>query len=370
MSQAVPTQEQELHHLRQQIDAIDRQIQTLINERAACAKRVAQVKQQYQGVDAAVYYRPEREAQILRQVMERNQGPLENKAMARVFRELMSACLAHEQIMRIAFLGHAGSFTQTAIFKHFGHAVQSMPLNSINEVFREIEVGSAHYGVVPIENLSENMISHTLDSLRNSALMICGEVEIHIHHNLLLKAGTGGEVTQIYAHPQSLVECQTWLDNRFPEAERITVCSDTEAARQVSQATSPTTAAISSEMAATSHNLHLAYKNIEDQPNHTTRFLIIGHNSVPMSDKDKTSLLIWSCNKPGVLYNILAPFHRHQINLTSITSRPSNTDMQGHIFYIDFEGHYVQTKVKQLLQDLQQEAIELKVLGSYPQAVL
>ncbi len=370
MSQAVPTQEQELHHLRQQIDAIDKQIQILINERATCAKRVAQVKQQYQGVDSAVYYRPEREAQILRHIMERNQGPLENKAMARVFRELMSACLAHEQVMRIAFPGTAGSFTQTAIFKHFGHAVQSMPLDSITEVFREIEVGSAHYGVVPIENLSDNMINRTLDNLRNSDLVICGEVEIRIHHNLLIKADTGGEVTRIYAHPQSLVQCQTWLDNQFPKAERITVCSDAEAAHQVSEATSPATAAISSEMSSTSYNLHLAYKNIEDQPNYTTRFLIIGHNSVPTSDKDKTSLLIWSCNKPGFLYKILAPFHQHQINFTSIASSSSNPGVQDHIFYIDFEGHYTQAKVKELLQDLQQEAIELKVLGSYPQAVL
>lgn len=374
MSKPKLTQEQQLGQLRQDIDHIDQQIQQLINQRASCAQRVAEVKESHQGVKDAVFYRPEREAQVLRKVMARNQGPLDDEEMARLFRELMSACLAHEQPMRIAFLGPEGTFTQAAALKHFGHSVISAPLGSIDEVFREVEAKSAHYGVVPIENSSEGMINNTLDSFRHSALVISGEVEMRIHQNLLVAEGTDlSQVERIYSHSQSLAQCRSWLDNHMPYAERFAVSSNAEAARRVATQTHDDVgkvAAIAGTMAAELYGLQLPHENIEDQPDNTTRFLIIGHASVPASGQDKTSLLVLARNKPGALYHILEPFHRHNVSMTSIESRPSGQGAWGYVFYIDFEGHHEDEKVQQVLQDLDQDAVEVRILGSYPQAVL
>jgi len=374
MSKPELTQEQQLGQLRQDIDHIDQQIQQLINQRASCAQRVAEVKESHQGVKDAVFYRPEREAQVLRKVMARNQGPLDDEEMARLFRELMSACLAHEQPMRIAFLGPEGTFTQAAALKHFGHSVISAPLGSIDEVFREVEAKSAHYGVVPIENSSEGMINNTLDSFRHSALVISGEVEMRIHQNLLVAEGTDlSQVERIYSHSQSLAQCRSWLDNHMPYAERFAVSSNAEAARRVATQTHDDVgkvAAIAGTMAAELYGLQLPHENIEDQPDNTTRFLIIGHASVPASGQDKTSLLVLARNKPGALYHILEPFHRHNVSMTSIESRPSGQGAWGYEFYIDFEGHHEDEKVQQVLQDLDQDAVEVRILGSYPQAVL
>ena len=374
MSKPELTQEQQLGQLRQDIDHIDQQIQQLINQRASCAQRVAEVKESHQGVKDAVFYRPEREAQVLRKVMARNQGPLDDEEMARLFRELMSACLAHEQPMRIAFLGPEGTFTQAAALKHFGHSVISAPLGSIDEVFREVEAKSAHYGVVPIENSSEGMINNTLDSFRHSALVISGEVEMRIHQNLLVAEGTDlSQVERIYSHSQSLAQCRSWLDNHMPYAERFAVSSNAEAARRVATQTHDDVgkvAAIAGTMAAELYGLQLPHENIEDQPDNTTRFLIIGHASVPASGQDKTSLLVLARNKPGALYHILEPFRRHNVSMTSIESRPSGQGAWGYVFYIDFEGHHEDEKVQQVLQDLDQDAVEVRILGSYPQAVL
>jgi len=368
------TQEQELGQLRQDIDHIDQQIQKLINQRAGCAQRVAEVKQSHQGVDQAVFYRPEREAQVLRNVMARNEGPLDDEEMARLFRELMSACLAHEQPMRIAFLGPQGTFTQAAALKHFGHSVISAPMASIDEVFREVEAKRANYGVVPIENSSEGMINNTLDSFRNSSLVISGEVEMRIHQNLMVKAGTDlAKVERIYSHSQSLAQCRSWLDNHMPHAERFAVSSNAEAARRVAQQSGEDegkVAAIAGTMAAELYELELSHENIEDQPDNTTRFLIVGHATVPASGQDKTSLLVLARNKPGALYHILEPFHRHDVSMTSIESRPSGQGAWGYVFYIDFEGHSSDPKVQDVLQDLDQDSIEVRLLGSYPQAVL
>lgn len=373
MSENGMTQEQELGLLRDEIDNIDQTIQTLINKRAACAQRVAEVKQAHQGVENAVFYRPEREAQVLRKVMERNEGPLDNEEMARLFREVMSACLAHEKPMQVAFLGPEGTFTQAAALKHFGHSVISQPMGSIDEVFREVEAKSANYGVVPIENSSEGMVNHTLDSFRQSNLVICGEVEMRIHQNLLVQAGTDlSKVERIYSHQQSLAQCRTWLDTHLAKAERFAVSSNAEAARRVAEAGEDAgkVAAIAGNMAADLYALEVANANIEDQPDNTTRFLIVGHNSVPPSGKDKTSILVLARNKSGALYHILEPFQRHNVSMTSIESRPSGKGVWGYVFYIDFEGHQDDENVQAVLKDLDGEVTELRLLGSYPQAVL
>lgn len=366
-------QEQQLRLLRDDIDSIDEQIQSLINQRVACAQRVAEVKQTYQGVDNTVFYRPEREARVLRQVMQRNTGPLDNEEMARLFRELMSACLAHEQPLQVAFLGPQGTFTQSAALKHFGHSVMTLPMGSIDEVFREVEAKSVNYGVVPIENSSEGMVNHTLDSFQQSNLVICGEVEMRVHQNLLVEAGTDvSKIKRIYSHQQSLAQCRTWLDTHLSKVERFAVSSNAEAARRVAEENrdSGAVAAIAGTLAAELYGLQIASANIEDQPDNTTRFLIIGHNSVPVSGQDKTSVLVLARNKSGALYHILEPFQRYDISMTSIESRPSGATLWGYVFYIDFEGHVDDANVKALLADLDSQVAELRVLGSYPQAVL
>lgn len=214
-----------LDNLRHQIDELDQRLQDLLNERATLAHKVAEVKT---ATDPnPVFYRPEREAQVLRRVKERNQGPLDGETMARFFREIMSACLALEQRMKVAFLGPEGTFTQQAALKHFGHAVESVPLAAIDEVFREVEAGAAHYGVVPVENSTEGVVNHTLDTFMTSSLKICGEVELRIHHHLLAGEHTRRDkVTRVYSHQQTLAQCRQWLDAHMPGVERIAVSSN------------------------------------------------------------------------------------------------------------------------------------------------
>ncbi len=358
-----------LAKLRDQIDSIDQQIQALINERAQCAKNVADVKLKAKKSDDAVFYRPEREAQVLRRVMERNEGPLGNEEMARLFREIMSSCLALEKPMHIAFLGPQGTFTQAAALKHFGHSVISVPLAAIDEVFREVEAGEAHYGVVPVENSTEGMINHTLDMFVSSPLRICGEVKLRIHHHLLAGSETDlDNIEKIYSHQQSLAQCRRWLDSHWRKVERVAVSSNAEAARRVKA--EPNSAAIAGDMAAELYGLVKIAKNIEDQPDNTTRFLIVGREDVPPSGEDKTSILVSMKNRPGALYHLLEPFHKNGISLTRIETRPSSSGTWAYVFYIDFEGHYTDEKVQKVIEEISKEAVEIKHLGSYPVGVL
>ena len=364
--------DQKLALLREEIDAVDLQILNLVSQRASCAQRVAEAKQAYsESAQPAVFYRPEREAQVLRQIMARNPGPLEDEEVARIFRQIMSSCLALEQPMHIAFLGPEGTFTQAAAFKHFGSSVISMPLASIDEVFREVESQAAHYGVVPIENSTEGMVHHTLDMFRQSDLKICGEVELRIHQHLLAAEGVDLDaVSKIYSHQQSLAQCRRWLDARYPAVERIAVSSNAEAAKRAAAEKGQNAVAIAGEMAAELYQLKIVAETIEDQPDNTTRFLVVGHPLSGPSGKDKTSMLISARNKPGALYHLLEPFHRHGISLTRLETRPSGTATWGYIFYIDCEGHFKDAPIQAVMKELADEALELKLLGSYPQAVL
>ena len=355
-----------LDAIRQQIDALDAKIQDLISERARLAQQVAEVKQA-QG-DDAVYYRPEREAAVLRNVVARNKGPLSGEEMARLFREIMSACLALEKPMQVAFLGPEGTFTQAAAFKHFGHSVITVPMAAIDEVFREVESEAASYGVVPIENSTEGVINHTLDEFMTSSLKICGEVALRIHHHLLGQGDDLTKIRKIYSHQQSLAQCRHWLDSHAPEIELVDVSSNAEAARRV--AAEPAAAAIAGEAAAEIYGLNVISRNIEDEPDNTTRFLVIGRRETPASGTDKTSLLVYTDNRPGALYAILEPFARNGISMTRIESRPSRLGMWNYVFFIDIEGHVTDTDVVTALQELAQSASRVTVLGSYPRAVL
>ena len=372
------TEAEELGKLRDEIDSVDQQIQQLVNKRAQCAQKVADVKEHFSKPgESVVFYRPEREAQVLRRVMERNQGPLPAEGVARLFREIMSQCLALEEPMKIAYLGPEGTFTQQAALKHFGHAVQCESQGSIADVFREVEAGGANFGVVPVENSTEGVITHTLDSFVGSNLHICGEVALRIHHHFLLKKevlkeewieGAVAKPTKVYSHAQSLAQCRQWLDANWPGIERIAVSSNAEAARRAQEEDGA--AAIASEAAAELYDLNIETANIEDMPDNTTRFLIIGKQATDISGDDKTSLLIASKNKPGALYHLLAPFHEEGVSLTRIETRPSKSGTWNYMFFIDLEGHQNEEKVKKAMALVQQQCTDFKCLGSYPKAVL
>ncbi len=354
-----------LKDLRARIDEIDEQLHALINQRAELAQQTAAHKQ---ATGETVCYRPEREADILRRVIERNQGPLPDDDVARIFREIMSACLAVETPLTIAFLGPEGTFTQAAALKHFGHSVNTVPLAAIDEVFREVEAGNADFGVVPVENSTEGVVSHTLDMFLNSNLKICGEVEFRIHHHLLSAADSLADIKTVISHRQSLAQCREWLAANLPGVEIMDVSSNAEAAKRV--AGDPQAAAIAGSMAAELYGLKILAGNIEDSPENTTRFLIIGSLAAGPSGNDKTSFVVSSANRPGALYRLLQPLARHDVSMSRIESRPSRKGLWEYVFFVDVEGHIADANVQAAVSDLENEAGLLKLLGSYPKAVL
>ncbi len=357
--------EQPLAPLRERIDAIDEQIETLISERARCAMEVAKVKQ---AAGDTNFYRPEREAQILQKIKDRNDGPLADDEMARLFREIMSACLALEQPLTIAFLGPEGTYTQSAALKHFGHSVKTLSCTAIDEVFREVEAGNANYGIVPVENSSEGMVNQTMDMFITSPVLICGEVLLRIHHQLLSRLSDLGSIKRIYSHQQSFAQCREWLNAHMVGVERVTVNSNAEAARLAAQENEA--AAIAGETAAELYHLQVVAKNIEDDPENTTRFLVIGQQTTEPSGNDKTSLLLAAQNRPGALYSLLEPFRRFGISMTRVESRPSRRGIWEYVFFLDIEGHAKDKNVNSALGAVKTEASLFKLLGSYPKAVI
>jgi chorismate mutase/prephenate dehydratase len=353
-----------LEKYRREIDALDEKIQAAITRRARVARQIAEIKSRAGGNN---FYRPEREAEVLARVLARNEGPLSNEVLALLFREIVSACRALEDEMRIAFLGPEGTFTQEAALKHFGHSVQTRPLGAIDEVFREVESGNAHFGVVPVENSTEGVINHTLDMFMVSTLKICGEVELPIHHHLAGKLTDAKSAKRVLSHQQSLAQCREWLDANLPGIERIAVSSNAEAARLA--AGDASAVAIAGEQAARLYGLGVLASNIEDRPDNTTRFLIIGQLEPPPSGRDKTSLLVSGRNVPGALHRVLTPLARHGVNMTRIESRPSREKPWEYVFFVDIEGHARDRRVKTALKALEKQAAFVKWLGSYPRAI-
>ena len=362
--------DQELQALRVRIDSLDHKILELISERAQCAQEVGRVKMaELAEGETAVFYRPEREAQVLKRIMELNQGPLGNEEMARLFREIMSACLALEQPLKVAYLGPEGTFSHAAALKHFGLSVQARSMAAIDEIFREVVAGAVSYGVVPVENSTEGAINHTLDSFLEHNIVICGEVELRIHHHLLVGENTKTDhITRIYSHAQSLAQCRKWLDAYYPNAERVAVASNAEAAKRVKGEWN--SAAIAGDMAAGLYGLTIHAEKIEDRPDNSTRFLIIGSRNVPPSGDDKTSIIVSVSNKPGALHELLIPFHDNGVDLTRIETRPSRSGKWSYVFFIDFIGHQNDPLVKDVLEKIVSQSTGVKVLGSYPKAVL
>lgn len=355
-----------LSELRDRIDAIDEQILQLINQRASCAVEVAKTKIA-QG-EQSTFYRPDRESLVLRRIKELNQGPLSGHTAVRFFRELMSACLALEKPMDIAFLGPEGTFTQQAAYKHFGHAVKTIPTTTINEIFSSVENGSCQFGVVPVENSTEGVISYTLDRLLTSPLKICGEVEIRVHHNLMGQSLNLAEINEVYSHQQSLAQCRQWLDKNLPHVQLTAVSSNAEAARLAS--INERKAAIAGMVAAEVYSLEIIKRNIEDEPNNTTRFIIIGQQSSSSTGCDKTSLVVSTGNQPGALHKILEPFAQFGIGMVHIESRPSRQGLWDYVFFIDIEGHCEDKVVAMALDKVRESVKMFKLLGSYPKAVL
>ena len=349
--------------LRDKIDQIDIELQTLINRRIEIGKEIADIKRQ--SGDLPKFLVPEREAKILRDVARRNVGaPLETERMIRIFAELISLTRAAESDIGVALLGPEGTYTQEAAIKHFGHAIEISYQSTILEVFRAVEAGRAEFGVVPVENSSEGIVASTLDCISESSSQICGEIDLKIHHSLLSCGDDLESIETIVAHPQSIGQCRRWIAKNAPHAETKTATSNAEAARRIIG--DPKAAAIASAAAAEIYDLKVLRANIEDQSGNTTRFLIIGNIETKSTGGDKTSILISRQNRPGSLLELLKPFAEHGISMTKIESRPSRASLWDYVFFIDFEGHTEDDNVVALLQELRSIATLFKLLGSYP----
>ena len=346
--------------LREQIDAIDAQILALLNERARVAEAVGHVKAETN----APVFRPEREAQVLRAVAQRNPGPMQSGDVQTIFREIMSACRALEKRVTVAYLGPAGTFSEQAVYRQFGQAVLALPCASIDEVFRAAEAGTADFGVVPVENSTEGAINRTLDLLLQTTLAISGEISLQVHHSLMTRSGTMEGVTRVIAHSQALAQCQAWLTQNYPALERQAVASNGEAALLASK--DPTVAAIAGEFAGQRYGLQVVNAHVQDDPHNRTRFAVIGRLHATPSGLDHTSLVLSVSNKAGAVYNLLAPLAANGVSMTRFESRPARMGTWEYYFYVDVEGHASDERVAKALVELKQNAAFFKVLGSYP----
>ncbi len=348
-----------LDRLRQEIDRIDDRILELLSERARLAKAIGHLKN-------GSVYRPEREAQIVRRLLATNAGPLPGESVERIFREIMSGCRALEQPLTVAYLGPPGTFSEAAAVKQFGHGVASLPKGSIDEVFQAVERGEAGFGVVPVENSTEGAVNRTLDLLLASNLKICSEIMLRVRQHLMRK-GEGLEgIRVVYSHAQSLAQCHEWLNQNLPQATRIRVASNGEAARMAAEQAGA--AAVAGEIAAERYGLNIVARDIEDEPNNTTRFLVLAQTDAAPSGRDKTSLVMSTKNKPGTLLELLTPFARHGISLTRLESRPVRNGLWEYVFFVDIEGHREEERVRATLEEVEPHTTLLKLLGSYPMA--
>lgn len=353
-----------LADLRIQIDAIDKELLTLLNRRAQVAKQVGDVKKR----EGTPFFRPDRVAQVIEHIQQANTGPLKNEHIAAVWREIMSACLALESPVRVAYLGPVGTFSEQAALQFFGASIEHVPCISIDEVFRATATGSAEYGVVPVENSTEGMVSRSLDLFLNSPLHIIGEVSLMVRHNLLRLYDSLENIEAVYAHPQALAQCQGWLSTHLPNAERRTASSNAEGARLAS--TNPAWAGIASDRAASQFALHTAAHAIQDDAFNRTRFAVVclpqTLPSPPPSGNDCISLVVSVPNRPGAVHDILVPLKVHGVSMTRFESRPARSGQWEYYFYIDLQGHPSQDHVKAALADLQRLCAFYKVLGTYP----
>jgi len=351
---------QQLTRLRNLIDRIDEDLLRLLNERARLAQDIGHLKN-------GSIYRAEREAQVVRRLQAANSGPLSPESISVLFKEIMSACRALEQPLTVAYLGPQGTFSEAAAVKHFGHAVHGLPCADIDEAFRAVERGEATFGVAPVENSSEGAVNRTLDLLLSSPLRICGEVKLRIRQHLMRKVDDLNGIEVVYSHAQSLGQCHEWLGQHLYGVKAIRVTSNAEAARMAAE--TPATAAIAGKLAAEHYDLKIVARDIEDEPNNSTRFLVLGHSDAAPSGRDKTSLVLSAKNRPGSLLGLLAPLADHNIGLSKLESRPARTGSWDYVFYMDIDGHRNDANIQNALHAVAEHCTFLKVLGSYPVAV-
>lgn len=351
----------DIRSLRTQIDQLDDELAALIHRRAGLAQKIGELK------GGAPAYRPEREAEILKRISAKK-GVLSAERLVTVFREIISACRALEQAIRVSYLGPEGTFSEQAVRKHFGRAVEGVPAASVDEAFRSCESGTAQFTVVPAENSTEGAVGRTLDLLLATPLRICGEVELRVQQNLLCKSDDMASIRKIYSHAQSLAQCNGWLLQHLPRAERVPVTSNADAARRAAEEAG--TAAVAGEAAAERYGLNMLAKGIEDDPNNTTRFLVLGNLEPAPTGKDRTSLVVSAENKPGAVHALLTPLAQHRVSMTRIESRPARmrSALWEYLFFIDVDGHQKDEAVAKALAELKRLAPYLKVLGSYPAA--
>lgn len=359
---------QQFEELRKDIDRLNRELLRLLNQRATLAKDVARIKSEmHEGADKSDvrFYRPEREAQILQHMSSLNAGPLTNTSVSAIFREIISACLALERRYTVAYLGPRGTFTEEAAKFQFGSSVKAKPQGSITDIFAEVEADGADYGVVPAENSTEGMVTHTLDSFLTSSLQICAEIVLPIRHHLMAQPDLPRKQIQwVSAHEQTLAQCRRWLERCMPAVEQIPVFSNGEAARLATERAG--TAAIAGEAAAVYYGLKVVERGIQDRLDNTTRFLVLGKQQVDPCGRDKTAIIVSVADKPGALHRLLALFKRAKINLTRLDTRPSQTEKWAYHFFMEFEGHEQEPHIHKLLGKLATHSISLKRLGSYP----
>ena len=359
-----PQASPDLASLRVQIDNIDQQLLSLLNQRALVAERVGEVKKR----EGSAFFRPDRVAQVIEKIKTANPGPLKGTHVAAIWREIMSACLALESPQRVAVLGPAGTFCEEAAIQYFGGAADLLYCNSFEEVFHATAAGSAQYGVVGIENSTEGVVTRSLDMLLHTPCHVVGEVSLLIRHNLLRTTNSAENIEVVVAHPQALAQCQAWLSKHLPHAERRPVESNAEGARLA--ALNPTWAGIASERAAQQFGLHVVAHAIQDEAYNRTRFAVIclpGTLPTPApTGHDCTSLIISVPNRPGAVYELLAPLKKHNVSMTRFESRPARTGKWEYYFYVDVEGHPDQPNVAQALAELQQLSAFYKQLGTYP----
>jgi len=354
----------DIDKLRREVDRLDGELLALLQRRAQLARRIGALK------GAAAAYRPERESEILRRVAAQAGDPLPAESVTRVFREIISACRGLEEEIRVAYLGPEGTFSEQAVRKHFGGAVEAEAAASIDEVFRRCESGAAQFAVVPAENSTEGAVGRTLDLLLSTPLRICGEIELRVQQNLMARGTDLRAVQRVYSHAQSLAQCHGWLNQNLPGAERIPVASNAEAARRAGEESGA--GAIAGEAAAARYSLALLARSIEDDPNNTTRFLVLGPLEPAPTGRDRTSLVMSAENKPGAVHALLGPLAQNRVSMTRIESRPSRamrSALWEYLFFIDVEGHQKDERVAAALDELRRKAPFLKVLGSYPSAV-
>jgi len=347
---------------RAEIDALDEKIVALLNQRATRAAAIGRLKAN------GGAYRPEREAEVLRRVAGASRGPLTNAVLLRLYTEIISACRSLEEPLAVAYLGPQGTFSEMALGRQFGAAVEAQPCASIDDVFRAAETGIAQYAVVPVENSTDGAIGRTLDLLLATPLKICAEVVLRVQQNLMAKRPSMKAIRKVYSHPQSLAQCHGWLAQNLPGAKRVPLASNAEAARVAAKEAGA--AAIGPEIAAARYGLKLLARSIEDDPKNRTRFLVLGSHDAGASGKDRTSLVMTAHNNPGSLHDLIASFAAHGVSMTRLESRPARTGQWEYYFYVDLEGHQQDPKVARALAELRDKAPFVKIFGSYPAAVL